>query len=156
MPVYTNWAVGDKVTADALNANLVEEYENATAITSDSSTWNATEASISTVAATLVSGLVYRIVFTGRISTDVAADLAILRIREDNLTGTQLQLSQIYLPTTTGNGYTLYFYAEYTAVSSASKTFALTAQRSVGTGTAHRIRANSSAPGYLRIDKVIN
>lgn len=156
MPVYTDWTVGQRVTADALNANLIEERDGVTPIIADSSTWGATEASITTVVATLESGDKYKIWFTGRISTDVAADASNLRIREDNLTGTQLQLHQVYLPTTTGNGWGTYFYAEYTAVSSASKTFALTAQRSIGTGTAHRIRAATNAPGYLAVERVMD
>jgi len=142
-------------TIFAADVNALTERVNSTPIVADSATWNATEASITTVAATLVSGQKYKIWFSGRISTDVAADAANLRIREDNLTGTQLQLHQVYLPTTTGNGWGTYFYAEYTAVASASKTFALTAQRSIGTGTAHRIRAAATAPGYFVVDKIV-
>ena len=42
-------------------------------------------------------------------------------------------------------------YAEYTAVSTGAKTFVVTGQRVVGTGTAHRIRAGASRPTFLTV-----
>lgn len=158
MPVYTNWAVGDKVTADRLNANLVEQEIQLTTRTSDSSTWGDTEAVTGIeVTGTLVSGLIYEIWFWGRVSSDVAADYTALRIREDSISGTQLQFSgNIELPTTTGNGFPQSVVARYTAVSSASKTFVLTGDRQSGTGTAHRIRASASAAAFFGIRLVLN
>lgn len=145
-------SAGDVILASDIN-NLVER-KGTSLITADTTTWNATETVTTTTAATLVSGLRYKVWFTGRISTDVAADAANMRIREDNLTGTQLGFGQVYLPTTTANGWFFYLYAEYTAVSSASKTFALTGQRSIGTGTAHRVRASASAPAWFNIERI--
>lgn len=158
MPVYTDWTVGRLVTADGLNANHVEEREEASAITSDSSTWDDTpEVSAMTVTSDLVSGDLYKIWFMGRVSTDVAGDYTGLRIREDSISGTQLQFSgNIYLPTTTGNGFPQYLYAQYTAVATAAKTFVLTGARQAGTGTAHRIRAASSSPAYFVCERVMD
>lgn len=159
MAVYTDWTVGKLVTADALNTNLVEERDQATIITADSSVWDDTpEVSASTVTATLVSGQLYKIWFMGRVSTDVAGDYTGLRIREDaGVAGTQLQFSgNISLPTTTANGFPFYFYAQYTAVSSAAKTFTLTGARQTGTGVAHRIRGSATAPGYFVCEKVMD
>lgn len=158
MPVYTSWAVGDKVTADALNANLVEQEIQLTTTTSDSSTWGDTEAVTGiSVTGTLVSGLIYEVWFHGRVSSDVAGDYTALRIREDSISGTQLNFSgNIELPTTTGNGFMQTFIARYTAVSSAAKTFVLTGDRQAGTGTAHRVRASASAAALFGIRLVLN
>jgi hypothetical protein len=147
-----DFLTGQRLTADLLNLNVGSKRLNSTILTADSSTWSNTEASITTVTATLVSGSKYKIWFAGRISSDVAADSANIRLREDNLTGTQLLIAQVYIGTNSGNGYANYFYVEYTAVSSASKTFAFTAQRSLGTGVAHRIRAAATGPAYFAVD----
>lgn len=138
-------------------SHIATRIDEAT-LTADSSTWDDTpEVAAMSIAVSLVSGVRYRISFFGRVSTDVAGDYAGLRIREDaGVSGTQLQFSgNIYLPTTTGNGFPHSLYAEYTAASTGSKTFTLTAQRTAGTGTAHRIRASSSAPAWLVVDRIV-
>lgn len=119
--------------------------------TADSGTYGATETSLITIAATLTSGLTYGVWFTGRVSGDVASDTSGLRIREDNVSGNQLAFSNIFIGTTTGNGFTTVAYGEYTPGATASKTFALTGQRTGGTGTAHRIRASANSPAFLMI-----
>lgn len=157
MAVYTDWTVGRLVTADRLNDNLVEEREDTTSITSDSTTWNGTEAATgNTVTSDLVDGLRYKIWFIGRISSDVAADTACIRIREDNLAGTQLNMGFVTMTTTSGNGWSIVVHAEYTAVATAAKTFALTGQRTIGAGTAHRVRGTATGPGYLVCEKVMD
>src|SRR5690242_16922459 len=143
---------GDPVLASDINGLALRVAE--TVLVADTSTWSNTEFAIATVTAALVAGKRYKIGLTGRESTDVAADSDNMRIREDSLSGTQLQLAQIYLPVASGNGYQTSFYAEYTAVSTGNKTFQLTGQRSAGTGTAHRIRAGGSSPGLLFVDRI--
>lgn len=156
MPVYTDWAVGDLVTADALNTNLVEERDGTQTLVADSTTYGVTETVIATVTITAVSGLVYKVEFKGKLSTDVALDASNLRIREDNLTGTLFGFNQIYLPTTTANGWAAAVYGEYTAVATGSKTFVMTGQKSIGAGTAHRIRAAATTPCFFIAEKVMN
>jgi len=145
---------GDEVFAADINELI--DRQNTAIFSADSSTWGATEVSLGSVATPVISGAKYKIIFVGKVSADVAADASNMRIREDNLTGTQLQLQQVYLPTTSTNGWQVYAYAEYTASANVTKTFALTGQRSVGTGTAHRIRASASAPGYFYVDRIAN
>jgi len=143
---------GDPVLAADIN-ELIGRIAT-TILTADSSTWGAAEAQATSVTAALIAGARYKIVFEGKISSDVSADSDNMRIREDNSTGNQLQLQQIYLPNTSGNGFQMHIYAEYTAVSTANKTFSLTGNRSSGTGTAHRIRASGGAPAYLYVDRI--
>lgn len=158
MAAYTDWAVGNKVSADNLNSRLVEMEEGINSITSDSSTWDDTpEVNAGTVTADLISGEVYWVIFEGRISSDVANDVAGIRIREDTgVSGTQLNFGTVPMPSTSGNGFSFRLRARYTAVSTASKTFSVTGQRTAGTGVAHRVRASASAPAYLTIERVLN
>lgn len=151
---------GQKILATHINTieTATQERVATTILTADTSTWDDTpEVAATSVTGTLVSGQKYKIWFHGRVSTDVAADTAGLRIREDaGVAGTQLGFTNVGMPSTSGNGFTTTVYAEYTAAASGSKTFTLTGQRTAGTGVAHRIRAAASSPAFLAIDKVVS
>lgn len=127
-------------------------------ITADSTTWSTTELLVTSTTIAVTSGWKYKIWFSGRISADGGpnTDGSNMRIREDNLAGTQLLLAQVWMPTTTGNGFSHFFYTEYTAVSTGAKTFALTAQRSLGTGVAHRIRATANGPAFFIAERIVD
>lgn len=128
---------------------------NTTIFTGDSSTWGGTESgAVMSLTFAAVAGAKYKIIFEGRISTDVAADASVMRIREDNATGNVLQFSQIYLPTTSANAWPGHLYAEWTASVTGNKTVVMTGQRLIGTGTAHRIRASGQAPAYFFADRI--
>lgn len=145
-------AAGDPIPWSYI-AKRVDDAE----LTADSSTWSGTESgSLMSVSPTLVSGLTYKVSAFVVVSSDVAADTAGMRLREDSSSGTQFQLAPVYLPTTSANGFALSIYAEYTAVSDGAKTFVLTGQRTTGTGTAHRIRASSSRKAYMRVDLILS
>jgi len=145
---------GDEIFASDIN-ELIDRVAT-TILTADTSTWGATETQVTSVTFSAIAGAKYKIVFEGRVSTDVSADAENMRIREDTLAGTQLQLQQVNLPNTSGNGWQAHIYAEWTAASTASKTIVLTSQRSSGTGTAHRVRASGSAPAYFYVDRIAN
>jgi len=145
---------GDEVFAADINELI--DRQNTTIFTGDSSTWSGTEVSVMSNTFAAVAGAKYKIVFEGRISTDVAADGAVIRVREDNLTGNQLNYTVVYLPTTAGNGWLGHVYAEWTATSTGNKTVVITGQRTVGTGVAHRIRAAGNGPAYLFVDRIAN
>lgn len=145
---------GDVVYAADINELI--DRQNTTIFTGDSSTWSNTEVSVMSITIAAVAGAKYKIIFEGRVSTDVAADGAVMRIREDNLTGNQLSYLPVYLPTTAGNGWQSRVYAEWTAASTANKTFVVTGQRTIGTGVAHRIRAAGNGPAYFYVDRIAN
>lgn len=105
--------------------------------TSDSSTWTTTETETDSVTAPLVSGRTYKIRWSGAIVTTVAGDVDLLRIREDNTTGTALQTRGLYLGSTISGGIPCTLEARYTAVATADKTFVVTGIRNAGTGTHH-------------------
>ena len=145
---------GDPVLAADYN-ELIGRI-NTTIFTGDSSTWSGTEVSVMSITIAAIAGAKYKIIFEGRVSTDVAADAAVMRVREDNLTGNQLSYFPVYLPTTAGNGWQSRAYAEWTAPSTANKTFVITGQRTIGTGVGHRIRAAGNGPAFLYVDRIAN
>lgn len=119
--------------------------------TSNTSTFTA-ETSINTVTASLVSGKTYRVSWRIGGTSSVANDVIRYRLREDNLTGTQLQLRNAIVPVAT-SAWPCQLEAEFTAASTGSKTFAGTAQRVIGTGN---ITCTGSAiePAYLYVDYI--
>jgi len=108
------------------------------------------ETLINSVTASLVNGATYRVTWDATVTSSVAADIARSRLRENNISGTQLQLRNIGIPGT-GAGFIMRLEAEYTAVSTGSKTFAATCQRITGTGNLS-CNANANEPQYLYVD----
>src|SRR5512138_1105388 len=143
---------GDPVLAADYN-ELIGRI-NTVIFTGDSSTWSNTEVSAMSITINAIANAKYKIILEARVSSDVAADAAVMRIREDSLTGNQLSYFPVYLPTTAGNGWQSRAYAEWTASATGSKTFVVTGQRTIGTGVAHRIRASGNGPAYLYVDRI--
>jgi hypothetical protein len=114
-----------------------------------------TETVQDTVTADLVAGRTYKITYKSGIISSVAADSAFLRIREDNLAGNQLQLERVYSPLTGGGGsrWTADLEAEFTAVSTGTKTFVGTLIRATGTGNITS-PAGAQQPTYFYVDYV--
>lgn len=145
---------GDPILAPDIN-ELIDRQQTVIA-TSDSSTWGGTETQYTSITFSAIDGARYKIRYNARISTDVAADASVIRIREDTSAGNVLQFQQVYLPTTSANAWPCVMYAEWTATGTGSKTIVLTGQRLIGTGTAHRVRASGQAPAYLYVDRIAN
>jgi hypothetical protein len=141
-------AAGDKVPWSYIATRVAT-----TTITADSSTWTTTETSISTVVASLTSGLLYRVQCCIPLSSGSAGELMNLRIREDTVAGTQLQGINVYASTTSAVGFQGYVVAEYTAVATGSKTFVLTGSRVTSLGTC-QARAGASRPAYFTVDLI--
>jgi hypothetical protein len=127
----------------------------ATAVrTSNSSSFTSTETQTDTVTAPLVSGRTYRVTAYLLCRSTVANDTDIARLREDNLTGTTLQSIRVLIPATGAATDTLiYLEAQYTAASSADKTFVATGVRGSGTGSITHT-AGTSNPVYLYVDYI--
>ena len=121
-----------------------------TIATSTTSTITTTETVTDTVTGTLVIGRTYGIFVKHGFSVSVQADQFLGRIREDSLTGTQLQAIRIGNHST-AQTYWHPYYVEYTAVASASKTFVTTLVRSSGSGNITR-SGSASTPQYLYIE----
>lgn len=121
--------------------------------TTDSGTFTTGDTQVASITAALVSGRIYRVRFAGSFVSTVAADTVLARIREDTSGGTVLQEKNRVVGTTSGAGEALDFEVEFTAASSANKTFVVTAIRNGGTGTLHRDAA-ATRPSYLYVDYI--
>lgn len=140
------------MTSGAKITNEVIATRVATATTTaDSSTFTA-ETQVATVTAYLVSGRTYAVeVKNTRWSSSVAADTAAVRLREDSVSGTQMNAMVVGIPTTTTSGFGAgLVYAEFTAGVTGNKTFSLTGSRNSGTGNI-QLRASATAPTYLTV-----
>lgn len=102
--------------------------------TSDSGTITTTQTSTMSISPYLQDGRRYALMSYARISSSVAGDAAICRIREDSATGTEIGSGQVYCGTNSTVGFTSVVYAEFTATADGAKTFHHTVVRNSGTG----------------------
>lgn len=121
--------------------------------TTSTGTFTTTETSIDSVSASLVTGRIYKVYWFGRIQSSVADGYVRLRIREDSVAGTQIQLGQIATNIAASQSFTTVLEVEFTAVSTASKTFHVTAVRQSGTGNISSVGATDT-PNYLYVDYI--
>lgn len=120
----------------------------------DSSTFTTTTTVIVSCVAQLVAGRTYRVKLVTHIglASPTTADSASLGIREDSVSGTELQgLNSLPLPSSTAAGHYGQLETDYTAVATGSKTFVGTAVRNAGTGTLRR-EAAGIRPTILSVD----
>jgi hypothetical protein len=121
--------------------------------TSDSSGFTTTETLIDTVTVSVVSGRTYRVTWHSSLSSTVAGDDVLARIREDSGTsGTQLSYVQVD-STSTSNRWPADVETEFTASSTGSKTFSGTMQRTAGSGTI-TVKSAATSPTYLYVDYI--
>jgi hypothetical protein len=123
-------------------------------VTSNSGGIGSTETVIQTVTAALVSGRTYRVTsdFGYQVSTVGAGDDWSIKIREDNLTGTQIQARRAHA-NNTASSMPFHIEVEYTAVSTGNKTFVVTADLSGGAGLINLI-ALADQPAYFYVDYI--
>lgn len=126
-----------------------------TVVTADSSNFTTTETTVMSITVPLVSGRTYAIYAYPKFASSVDNDDVTVNIREDNSTGTGLQQDSLELThdLQSTRGETRPMYAEYTAVSTANKTFVVSAVRAAGTGNI-RLEASADKPNYLFIEYV--
>lgn len=136
----------------ASTTNYAAMRRIATTIRTTNTSSFTSETVINTVQASLVTGKTYRIRWDADVAGTVTSDLARFRIREDNISGTQLQLKNRVIQGP-GTDYPISLEVEYTAVSTGPKTFALTCLRQTGTGTL-ACNANANEPSYLYVDYI--
>lgn len=140
-------------SGDPIPWSYIAQRIAAVNLTATSGTWSTGETTVASVTGFLTTGQRYKIRFLGFASSTVAADLAFMRIREDTLTGNQLQGVTTYIATTTGNGFQFAAEVEFVAIATANKTFVATGSRASGTGTGQS-PFGPSRQGYLTLDLV--
>lgn len=146
-----SFLAGQVLTADDLNVAFPYRV-GTTTITADSSTFTTTETEVSSITVSLVTGRVYRITAYIGWGSTASGDAIRCRLREDTVSGTLMNSSQVNIGqvTTTGAYHTLVV-AEYTAVSTGSKTFVVSGDQEAGSGTC-RMEHASDRPGYITVD----
>lgn len=142
------FAAGQNITAEALNRR-----EATTIAITDSATFTTTETLLDTVTATLVAGRTYRVRWSGGLVTTVAGDVALIRMRENDMAGTLLVERNFYLGSASSGGFGMDLEGEFTATSSGDKTFVVTGTRNGGTGT-HHADGTVTRPRYLYVDDI--
>lgn len=142
-------AAGAKILVDDVRHRVAT-----TIVTVASAALTTTETVVATVSGSLISGKTYKVSFAGgfTMSAVTTGDHGFARVREDTLTGTQIQGRRMSA-TTAASAYPLNIEVEYTAGSTASKTFVVTMVRAAGTTTVTNYAA-SDQPGYFYIDYV--
>lgn len=127
-----------------------------TPLTTNSATWTTTESgALITASALLTNGWTYAVTAILFVNSTAAADVGFMRIHEDTATGTQDVGENVYMATTSANGWPVTLYAEYTASATATKTFVVTGSRTAGTGTMG-IVATTTRPCFLKIDRIVS
>jgi hypothetical protein len=94
-----------------------------------------TETVMITVVAATVNGRVYKVTADVGFQVSIVADAHAARIREDSVSGNELQARRYTAPQTTPQLWPLHIEGEYTADATENKTFVLTFQRTTGSGT---------------------
>lgn len=144
-------SAGQQLTANRIPGERITETEEV----ADSSTFTTSETEVISVTAALVVGRRYAI--TGRIGfmSTVSGDTVTCRLREDNTSGTQLDMAEVEI--SRGNlttvKYVAIVYAEFTAGSTGNQEFICSGTRTGGSGTC-RMEADTTRPSYLTVDYI--
>lgn len=108
-----------------------------------------TEVVTDSVTGQLQANLTYKISAQFVAQSTVANDMENARIREDSLAGGQLAVSRVFIPAS-GAGFFVHLEFEYTPTADELKTFVLTGQRVVGSGTiTHAAGTNNPTTFYI-------
>lgn len=147
-------AVGDLIAPSHLLRRVAT-----TTTTANSGNITTTETSVATVSGVLEAGQRYGITVYSRWAASAvgspSAETTLARIREDSVSGTEITAGQVGLMTASTVGFSLVLYAEYTAVTTGSKTFAFTGIRNGGANN-HTLRASTSAPCLFFVDLILS
>lgn len=125
-----------------------------TIVSSDSSAFTA-ETVVMTIVAPLVIGRRYAIWAFPKFASTVDNDDVQANLRQDNVSGTTLQvdLRELTADNQEGVGQTFTLYAEYTATATGNKTFVVTGQRNAGTGDI-RLESNTGRESYAFVEYI--
>lgn len=120
----------------------------------DSATFTTTETVLITLTVPVVSGRTYSVDGKLRIQSTVGgiAEGCQVRIREDNVTGNELDRLIINVATTaTTVGYGGMLLSRYTAVATGNKTFVVTGVRITGATGTFRMEGSAASPNILAV-----
>lgn len=140
----------------AAGAQVTVPYRETNPATSSTSTFTA-ETVVDSITVSLVAGKVYELIYDALFNSTVAGDVANIQVRHTNISGTVLASGgDIMLAVGSSRVWPGHIHLhEYTAPSSGSTTFVVTAQRRSG-GSGNLIRyAAATAPAQLSVREVL-
>jgi hypothetical protein len=111
------------------------------------------ETQIFSITANLVVGRVYRVSLYSHVNSSTPTDDGNARIREDSITGTELQVDRVDIQNSATTGRMCYMEFEYKASVTGSKTFVVTMTRSAGAATPF-FECAANRPLYMMIDYI--
>lgn len=145
-----SFSAGEVLTADKLNTLLPGTLVAETIIDTDGTSGTG-EIVGASVTASLVSGRKYRVIFDTNIEGGAVDDRVVVRIRENNVSGTSIQeKNRVILHTSGTIGNPVRLEAFFTAVSTGAKTFVGTYDTSGLTGVNRA--ATASAPTLMYVE----
>jgi hypothetical protein len=137
---------------EALAADITGRFRVGTGFEdTDSSTFTTSATVIASATAQLVSGRTYHVKVITHLGSSVAADTATLSLKEDSVSGTEIQGATGLVLTTSAAGGYFQIETDFTAVATGSKTFVATALRASGSGNLRR-EAAAIRPTWLTVD----
>jgi hypothetical protein len=119
---------------------------------SNSGNITTTETQVQSVTAPVVIGRTYKVTWSVRVNSSVAADDITLRVREDTVSGNILVTETLDLDVVNREP-RLVLEVEYTADATEDKTFSATLVRTAGSGNVI-LNAASTVPAYLYVDYI--
>lgn len=111
------------------------------------------QTTVISLTAPLVIDRTYKITLNIGVDSQTVNDRMAVRIREDDVTGTQMQTTTVVVVAATGSNYRACIEAEFTAITTGNKTFVGTLTLSTGTGDIF-MSASPIAPSYLYADYI--
>lgn len=123
---------------------------NSTLIVVDSAAFTTTEAIIATISFNAIIGRTYQIRFDGALGGNAADGLVNFRIREDNVSGNELQQRQFTIDKVGTFGTPIYLLGSYTAGATATKTIVVTGDEQSGANS-YTLEASSTRPAFLGV-----
>ncbi len=147
-------APGDVILASDMNkAAINRRVGEVNVVANSANITSATATTVMTLVVNLVVGQTYSLFWQGRVSSTVAGDMVLARIKPTNSAGTDMNVTGLYIGTTSAAGFNLDLYAEFVAPSTGSFTFVVTLERSTGTGTVN-LKASATGPAYFLCDYI--
>jgi hypothetical protein len=141
------------LSGDFVIASDTVERVGSVLVTTSSATFTTTELTLITGTFPVTAGKSYKISGYVFISSTVVGDTVSVKVRQSTALGFQMQLNNVYIPTTGGAGWVASPQVEYTASTTGTESFFITAVRLAGTGTC-QMQSGVNRPCALIVDAV--
>lgn len=143
-------AAGEKIRVGRIPGELVGRQIE----TADSAGFTSTETVLITLTVPVIDARIYDVEGKLRVQSAAASinEGCQLRLREDSVTGNELDRVLVTIATTAGTvGYGANLFAQYTSDATEDKTFVITGVKIAAATGAQRMEASGATPGILSV-----